>query len=158
MKITIVGTGYVGLVTGTCFAETGIDVVCVDIDESKIAQLQHGIIPIYEPGLEEMIEQNSKKNRLRFSTDLKTSLQDSKVIFIAVCAPAYRYIPVISVVANNGCRRRSAILVNSDPDTRRKYSGYMLPLTHINTETGIESLFTTTRIARIYPPCTAIPH
>ncbi len=87
MKITIIGTGYVGLVTGTCFAETGMDVVCVDIDESKIDRLQEGLIPIYEPGLEEMIEQNTKRERLRFSTDLKSSMEDAEVIFIAVGTP-----------------------------------------------------------------------
>ena len=74
MKITIVGSGYVGLVTGTCFAEVGIDVTCVDVDENKIEGLKKGIVPIYEPGLEEMIERNVRKGRLHFSTDLVSSL------------------------------------------------------------------------------------
>jgi len=87
MKISIVGTGYVGLVTGTCFAETGIDVTCIDIDKQKIDELNKGHIPIFEPGLEEMIRKNRDKGRLVFSTGLKESLSDCDVVFIAVGTP-----------------------------------------------------------------------
>ena len=87
MKISVVGTGYVGLVSGTCFAETGIDVVCVDIDTKKIEKLNNGQIPIYEPGLEDIYKRNVEKGRLTFSTELKSSLVDADAIFIAVGTP-----------------------------------------------------------------------
>ena len=87
MKIAIVGTGYVGLVTGTCFAEVGMDVTCVDIDQRKIDNLHKGILPIYEPGLDEMVKRNVDKKRLHFSTSLKDSIQDAEVVFIAVGTP-----------------------------------------------------------------------
>lgn len=87
MKIAVVGTGYVGLVTGTCFAEVGIEVVCVDIDQRKIDNLHKGIMPIYEPGLEEMVLRNVDKGRLHFSTSLKEAIQGAEVAFIAVGTP-----------------------------------------------------------------------
>lgn len=87
MKISVVGTGYVGLVSGTCFAETGIDVVCVDIDKSKIDKLNNGQIPIYEPGLKDIYSRNVEKGRLSFTTDIVSSLQDADAIFIAVGTP-----------------------------------------------------------------------
>lgn len=87
MKVAVVGSGYVGLVTGTCFAEVGIDVVCVDIDQKKIENLKKGISPIYEPGLDDMIERNVAKGRLSFTTDLKSELPGCEVIFIAVGTP-----------------------------------------------------------------------
>ncbi len=87
MKITIVGTGYVGLVTGTSFAETGVLVNCVDIDEKKINNLKKGIIPIYEPGLEKMVERNVRNGRLNFTTNLKETLNNCEVVFSAVGTP-----------------------------------------------------------------------
>ncbi|MEI6277175.1 MAG: UDP-glucose/GDP-mannose dehydrogenase family protein [Prolixibacteraceae bacterium] len=87
MKIAIVGSGYVGLVTGTCFAEVGIEVTCVDIDQQKIENLNKGIIPIFEPGLEEMVHRNMKKGRLKFTTSLAIALEDCEVLFTAVGTP-----------------------------------------------------------------------
>lgn len=87
MKIVVVGTGYVGLVTGTCFAEVGIDVICIDIDQNKINNLRKGILPIYEPGLEELVERNTHAGRLQFSTSLSESIKDADVAFIAVGTP-----------------------------------------------------------------------
>lgn len=87
MKIAIVGTGYVGLVTGTCFAEIGVNVTCVDTDSEKIESLQKGIIPIYENGLEEMVLRNMKAKRLKFTTSLESCLDDVEVIFSAVGTP-----------------------------------------------------------------------
>jgi len=87
MRIAIVGTGYVGLVSGTCFAETGVDVTCVDVNQKKIEGLKNGIIPIYEPGLEEMVIRNIKENRLNFTTSLESCLDDVEVVFSAVGTP-----------------------------------------------------------------------
>jgi UDPglucose 6-dehydrogenase len=87
MKIAVVGTGYVGLVTGTCFAEVGIDVTCIDIDQKKIDNLHQGILPIYEPGLEEMVSRNARSGRLQFSTSLADSIKGADVAFIAVGTP-----------------------------------------------------------------------
>lgn len=87
MKIAIVGTGYVGLVTGTCFADIGVDVVCVDTDEGKIEGLRKGVIPIFEPGLEELVLRNTKSGRLSFTTSLEECLPKVDVVFIAVGTP-----------------------------------------------------------------------
>lgn len=87
MKIAVVGTGYVGLVAGTCFAETGNEVICVDIDAHKIEMLRGGQVPIYEPGLEEMVRRNSGEQRLSFGTDLPDAVKKSSIIFIAVGTP-----------------------------------------------------------------------
>ena len=87
MRIVIVGTGYVGLVTGTCFAEMGNNVICVDTNAQKIEMLQNGKIPIYEPGLEGMVIRNMEAGELKFSTSLATSLAKAQVVFIAVGTP-----------------------------------------------------------------------
>ncbi len=88
MKISVFGTGYVGLVTGTCFAEMGNDVICADIDVPKIEKLKKGVSPIYEPGLEELIASNTKDRRLEFTTDLKYTVESSELLFIAVGTPS----------------------------------------------------------------------
>ncbi len=87
MKIAVVGTGYVGLVTGACLSDVGIEVTCIDIDTQKIENLKKGILPIYEPGLEDIVERNFKKGRLRFSTNLGESIQGAEAVFIAVGTP-----------------------------------------------------------------------
>ena len=87
MKITVIGTGYVGLVTGACLSDVGIEVTCVDIDQKKIDGLKNGILPIYEPGLEKLVISNYTKGRLNFSTDLSEAIQGSAAAFIAVGTP-----------------------------------------------------------------------
>jgi UDPglucose 6-dehydrogenase len=87
MKIAVVGTGYVGLVTGTCFAESGVTVTCIDKDKNKVKKLKEGSVPIYEPGLESMMRLNAEKNRLFFTSSLKEGIKDAEVIFIAVGTP-----------------------------------------------------------------------
>ena len=87
MNIAIVGTGYVGLVSGTCFAETGNNVVCIDIDENKVLRMQNGEVPIYEPGLEVLFERNTKQGRLSFTTDLAEGIKNAEIIFLALPTP-----------------------------------------------------------------------
>ena len=87
MKIAVVGTGYVGLVTGTCFAETGNDVICVDIDVNKVNNMKAGIVPIYEPHLDVLFERNIKQGRLSFTTNLKQAIDQSEIIFLALPTP-----------------------------------------------------------------------
>lgn len=87
MKIAVVGTGYVGLVTGTCFAETGNHVVCVDIDENKVNKMKNGVVPIYEPHLDVLFERNIKQGRLEFTTSLNDAIKDAKIIFLALPTP-----------------------------------------------------------------------
>ena len=87
MKIAVVGTGYVGLVAGACLAENGNDVVCVDKDPAKVRSLQRGRIPIYEPGLSELVKKNAEEGRLSFTTQLRKAVKSSQIIFIAVGTP-----------------------------------------------------------------------
>lgn len=87
MKIAVIGTGYVGLVTGTCFADSGNDVTCIDIDEKKIEGLKNGVIPIYEPGLTELVERNAESGRLQFTTDTAAGVKPAEVVYLAVGTP-----------------------------------------------------------------------
>jgi UDPglucose 6-dehydrogenase len=87
MNIAVIGTGYVGLVSGTCFAETGNNVICVDINEAKVAKMRHGEIPIYEPHLDVLFERNIKQGRLKFTTDINEAIKDAKIIFLALPTP-----------------------------------------------------------------------
>src|SRR5688572_23142604 len=87
MNIAVVGTGYVGLVTGTCFAEMGNHVICVDIDKAKVESMKSGKVPIYEPHLDALFERNLRQGRLNFTTDLETSVKDSQIIFLALPTP-----------------------------------------------------------------------
>ena len=87
MQLAIIGTGYVGLVTGTCFAETGNNVMCIDINEDKINQLRSGKTPIYEPGLENLLERNIKDKRIQFTTSLAEGIKGAQIIFLALPTP-----------------------------------------------------------------------
>ena len=86
-NIAVIGTGYVGLVTGTCFAETGNNVVCVDIDVDKVERMRNGEVPIYEPQLDVLFERNQKQGRLRFSTDINEAVENAEIIFLALPTP-----------------------------------------------------------------------
>ncbi|MGH7837405.1 MAG: 2-dehydropantoate 2-reductase N-terminal domain-containing protein, partial [Candidatus Binataceae bacterium] len=87
MNIAVIGTGYVGLVSGTCLAESGNEIVCVDINHARIEQLNAGKVPIYEPGLEELVRRNVKDGRLRFTTELEAAVRESMVSLLAVGTP-----------------------------------------------------------------------
>ena len=118
MQVTIFGTGYVGLVTGTCLAEVGNDVVCVDIDADKVARLQRGEVPIFEPGLEELVAANRAAGRLRFTTDAKAAMAHGRIVFIAVGTPpdedgSADLSHVLGVAASIGrALERHAVVVN----------------------------------------------
>jgi UDPglucose 6-dehydrogenase len=90
MRIAMIGTGYVGLVSGACFADFGHNVVCVDKDAGKIADLLRGVMPIFEPGLDELVQRNAIEGRLEFSTDIASAVENADVVFIAVGTPSRR--------------------------------------------------------------------
>ena len=90
MRIALIGTGYVGLVSGACFSEFGVDVICVDKDKSKIKKIQEGIMPIYEPGLDDLVAKNVMADRLSFTTDLQSAVKSADAVFIAVGTPSRR--------------------------------------------------------------------
>ena len=90
LRIAVIGTGYVGLVSGACFSEFGFDVTCVDNDPAKIELIQNGTMPIYEPGLEDLVARNVAASRLHFNTDLATAVADADAVFIAVGTPTRR--------------------------------------------------------------------
>lgn len=120
VKIAVVGTGYVGLVTGTCFAEMGNCVWCVDVDEEKIKALKNGVIPIYEPGLADMVKENYEKKQLFFTTDINEALAESEVCFIAVGTPMgedgsadLRYVTAVATAIGRGMQRHMYIVDKS---------------------------------------------
>lgn len=120
MNIAIVGTGYVGLVSGTCFSELGLNVVCVDVNEEKVENLKKGIIPIYEPGLERMVLRNMEAHRLRFSSNLKSELDNVDVVFIAVGTPPgedgsadMRYVLEVSKTIGQNMNKYTLVVIKS---------------------------------------------
>jgi len=120
MNITIFGTGYVGLVTGACFAESGNNVCCVDVDEKKIEQLRQGIVPIFEPGLTELVEQNSNAGRLTFTTDAKEGIDHGRFIFISVGTPPnkdgssdLRYVEAVATTIGDNLTQPAIIVSKS---------------------------------------------
>ncbi len=120
MKIAIIGTGYVGLVSGACFAEIGAEVTCVDIDREKIARLRQGVIPIYEPGLEELVTGNVRSGRLRFSTDLTECLDEADIVFSAVGTPPgadgsadLQYVEAVARQFGRGIRKYTVLAIKS---------------------------------------------
>ena len=115
MKITVIGAGYVGLVTGTCLAESGNDVICMDIDQRKIEMLTDGIIPIYEPGLEELVKRNAAHRRLTFTSDMAQAVKHSDIIFIAVGTPP----------GENGCADLKYVL-NVSKEISKYMNGYKI--------------------------------
>ena len=114
MKICIIGTGYVGLVSGTCFAELGNNVICVDNDKEKIEKLKNNVIPIYEPGLKELIQRNCRQNRLFFTTNIKSSIRKSDIIFICVGTPTNKTNNIVIGIGSVEAKDSSGKTINAD--------------------------------------------
>ena len=130
MKVTVFGTGYVGLVTGTCLAEVGHQVVCVDIDPAKVAGLNNGVIPIYEPGLEDMVLSNHASGRLQFTTDAASAVAHGDILFVAVGTPPdedgsadLQYVLTVARTIGEYLARPVTIVNKSKPGVRTTASG-----------------------------------
>ena len=120
-KVAVIGTGYVGLVTGTCLADFGMDTVCVDINEQKINNLKKGEVPIYEPGLTEMVIRNVQYKRLQFTTDMAEAVNNAEVIFIAVGTPPRRRRKRRYEICDDSCRANSNPYERIQTSHRQKY-------------------------------------
>ena len=157
MKIAIVGTGYVGLVTGTCFAEMGTEVFCVDVNAEKITNLKQGIIPIYEPGLEEMVHRNQQAGRLHFTTDLTECLNEVEVLFSAVGTPPdedgsadLKY--VLEVARTVGRNMTKHLLVVTNPEFLKEGAAIKDFMSPDRVVVGVESERAKELMTRLYRP------
>ena len=128
MNVTIFGTGYVGLVTGACFAESGNNIMCVDVDEAKIEGLKNGIVPIYEPGLPELVEQNYAAGRLQFTTNAQEGIDHGRFIFIAVGTPPnedgssdLKYVEAVAGTIGDLLSKPAIIVNNPTPTTSGRH-------------------------------------
>src|SRR5262245_32051653 len=139
MKLAVVGTGYVGLVTGTCFADSGNEVICIDNDPAKVAKLKGGALPIYEPGLLEMVERNVREGRLSFTTDLAAGIEPAQLIFVAVGTPQsddgradLRYVDAVADELCRAVKGPKVVVIKSTvpPGTNRRVSERLAACPH----------------------------